>query len=706
MSTRQLNSNHTYPGGATENQLVHFNNLGLFSTGISNAQVATYDKLAALTDTSATLEKRVKSYLDSNCAHCHGTGNGGSQWDARFNTPLADMKSLNALTTGIRNYQNDYGIASAKVIASGKPLDSILYIRDKSINPSDRMPPLGRALEHKEYIDILNQWITSLSTDQPTGEKVLLSGGKTVTTSSVEGGYIGANAVDADSATRWGSAFTDSEWIEIDLGKAYNISEIMLLWEAAYGKNYTIQGSLDRVNWANVVSKTNGTGGLEIYDKVTGNYRYIRLNGTLRGTPWGYSLYSFEVWGSSGGPIIVNPTLTVSSPTAGQQYNQGTAVNLQVAVSDASWYTGGGSYRYTLDNNAPVTITNGTAVNLGTPAVGAHSLSVQLYKAGAAVGAATTRSFTVNAVNTTPVLISTGKTVTSSAVTGTNVASNATDGSVNTRWESVFADNQYIQIDLGTKMNINQVVLNWEGAYGKGYNIQVSDTGAAPWTQVYTTTTGDGGLDDIKLTAAAQGRYVRLNCVTRGTQWGFSLWEFSVFGSVIGSTTPTITINNPTVNQEFVTGTAVNLQVAVSDAVWFTAGNSYSYKLDNGAAVKATNANAVNLGTPAIGTHTVTATLYNAANVQVGTTASRTFSVKAAGGTPTITISSPTANQEFIQGNNVSLQVGVSDAAWFTNGNSYSYKLDNGAAVKVTNANSVNLGTPALGTHTVTTTLY
>jgi len=144
LSTRQLNSNYTY-GNVTENQLVHFNNLALFNPVITNSQVGSYDKLAALSDTSADLEKRVKSYLDANCAHCHSTGNGASQWDARYNTPLAQMKIVDALTTGIREYDKDYGILNAKVIASGKATESILYIRDKSINANDRMPPLGRA---------------------------------------------------------------------------------------------------------------------------------------------------------------------------------------------------------------------------------------------------------------------------------------------------------------------------------------------------------------------------------------------------------------------------------------------------------------------------------------------------------------------------------------------------------------------------------
>lgn len=635
LSTRQLNGNFSYPGGATENQLVHWNNLGLFSPALNNASVNTYDKLVPLSNTSASLETRIKSYLDANCAHCHGTGNGGSQWDARFNTPLAQMKIVNTATTGIRDYAVDYGIANAKVIAAGAPTQSILYIRDKSVNTNDRMPPIGRALEHKEYIDLLNQWITSLSTTQPT-QKILLSGGKPVATSSIEGNLVGSNAVDGNPNTRWGSAFADPQWIEIDLLAAYNISEIMLQWEAAYGKAYKVEGSLDHSTWTNLVTKTNSTGGIEIHDTVSGKYRYIRLTGTTRGTGYGYSLWEFEVWGSSD-VGVPTPTIAITSPTAGQTYTQGTAVNLQVAISDTTWFSSGNSYRYTLDNNAAVTVNNGNTLNLGTPAVGNHNLSVQLYNSSAqAVGVASQRAFSVTTVNTTPVLISQGKTVTSSAVIGGNTAANAVDGNPNTRWESVFADNQYIQIDLGQKMNVNRIVLNWEAAYGKGYYIEVSDTGAAPWTEIFRTTTGDGGIDDLQVNG--QGRYVRLTGTTRGTQWGFSLWEFSIYGSPV-TTTPTakISITAPTTGQQFIQGTNISLQIAVTDSTWFSNGGSYNYKLDAGAAVRMTNANAVNLGAPAVGDHTVQVSLLNAQNVATGETASVTFNVKTNGNQTPVT---------------------------------------------------------------------
>jgi uncharacterized repeat protein (TIGR03806 family) len=634
LSTRQLNGNYTYPNGVTENQLVNWNNRNLFTPAFTNSQVPGFDKMVALNDTGALLEARVKSYLDANCAHCHGTGAGGSQWDARFNTPLSQMKIVNLATTGIRDYMADYGIANAKVVAAGAPQQSVLYIRDKSVNPNDRMPPIGRALEHKEYIAVLDQWITSLSGTPPQG-KVLLSRGKPVTVSTFEGGFVGANVVDGDVLTRWGSEFSDPQWIEIDLQTPQSISEIKLVWEAAYGKNYTIQGSLDRTQWTPIVTKANGTGGVETHSNLSGTYRYVRLNGTVRGTVWGYSLFEFEIWGGSDTPVQT-PAISFTSPTSGQQYNQGSAVSLQVSVSDAAWFSSGGTYRYTLDSNAAVPVANANPVSIPAPAVGQHSLRVQLYSAaGQAVGTASTTNFTVNPViPQTPVLISQNKTVTTSAVIGGNTGAAAVDGNMGTRWESVFADNQFIQIDLGSKMKISQIVLEWEAAYGKGYVIEASDTGTGGWTELFRTTTGNGAQD--ALTVNGQGRYVRLTGITRGTQYGFSLWEFRVYGNSLDVvTTPTISITSPTAGQQFVQGNSVSLQVGVSDTAWFSAGGSYRYSLNNAATIRVTNATPVNLGALPVGNHSVVVTLLNAQSQVVGVNTTVNFSVITGGVTPT-----------------------------------------------------------------------
>ncbi|GAA3506974.1 glycosyl hydrolase family 8 [Streptomyces showdoensis] len=136
-----------------------------------------------------------------------------------------------------------------------------------------------------------------------------------------------------------------------------------------------------------------------------------------------------------------------------------------------------------------------------------------------------------------PALISSGRPTTASSVEGSGFdAGRAVDGNTGTRWASQEGtDPQWIRIDLGAGRTISRVKLNWEAAYGKTYRIQTSDDGSA-WTDVYSTTAGDGGTDD--LTVNGTGRYIRLYGTARGTAYGYSLWEFEVYGTGTGGPGP------------------------------------------------------------------------------------------------------------------------------------------------------------------------
>ncbi|GAA1519373.1 discoidin domain-containing protein [Streptomyces albidochromogenes] len=127
-----------------------------------------------------------------------------------------------------------------------------------------------------------------------------------------------------------------------------------------------------------------------------------------------------------------------------------------------------------------------------------------------------------------PTLLSQGKPVTASSEENAGTpATAAVDGNTTTRWSSAHTDPQWLRVDLGASARISQVVLNWETAYGKGYRIELSANGS-DWTTAYQTTTGDGGTDTVDLTGEA--RYIRVHGTTRGTQYGYSLWEFKVYG--------------------------------------------------------------------------------------------------------------------------------------------------------------------------------
>ncbi|GAA1608503.1 ThuA domain-containing protein [Catellatospora bangladeshensis] len=133
----------------------------------------------------------------------------------------------------------------------------------------------------------------------PASGPQLLSRNRPVTVSSVEPGsaHNGANAVDGNTGTRWGSAYSDPQWITVDLGAAKVISRVRLSWETAYGRAYQVQVSNDNSTWTSIYSTTTGDGGVDDLT-VSGNGRYVRINGTQRATQWGYSLWELDIYGS------------------------------------------------------------------------------------------------------------------------------------------------------------------------------------------------------------------------------------------------------------------------------------------------------------------------------------------------------------------------------------------------------------------------
>jgi predicted heme/steroid binding protein len=115
----------------------------------------------------------------------------------------------------------------------------------------------------------------------------------------------------------------------------------------------------------------------------------------------------------------------------------------------------------------------------------------------------------------------------------------AVDGSLSTRWASNFSDPQWIQVDLGSLASISRVRLSWEAAYGKAYQIQVSSD-SVTWTTIKDVTNGTGGTQDFT-GLSATGRFIRMYGTVRGTTYGYSLWEFEVYGTAGPIPTSTVT---------------------------------------------------------------------------------------------------------------------------------------------------------------------
>ncbi len=263
----------------------------------------------------------------------------------------------------------------------------------------------------------------------------LISRGKPAFASSQEGpAYSALEAVDGKGRTRWASTWSDPQWLYVDLGSPYQITRVVLNWEAAYGSSYQIQVSDNARQWSSIYANTAGQGKVESL-LLAGNGRYVRVLIDKRATPYGNSLYEFEVFGYADLPVTEN------SPA-----------NANLAFKKPA---------------------------------SASSDEGEVWSAQRAV-----------------------------------------DGDTNTRWSSSFSDPQWISVDLGNVQPIHRVVLRWEGAFARAYELQVSDD-KANWKTVYSTKNGDGNIDDIPVDAT--GRYVRMLGLQRATEYGYSLWDFEVY---------------------------------------------------------------------------------------------------------------------------------------------------------------------------------
>jgi hypothetical protein len=130
------------------------------------------------------------------------------------------------------------------------------------------------------------------------GAGTSLSQGHAATASSTENaGTPASAAVDGNTGTRWSSAFSDPQWLQVDLGATHAVNRVTLQWEAAYATAFQIQVSADGSTWTSIYSTTTGAGGTENLT-VSGNGRYVRMYGTARATPYGYSLWEFQVYGT------------------------------------------------------------------------------------------------------------------------------------------------------------------------------------------------------------------------------------------------------------------------------------------------------------------------------------------------------------------------------------------------------------------------
>ena len=116
-----------------------------------------YSALVDPHDDSQPLDRRARSYLHTNCAHCHmNGGNASTVFETLFNKPLSQTKMLVS-----KPMRGDFGLKESQIVMPGEPTQSVLFFR-MAKSGTGRMPHIGSQLSDAAGVRLIGQWIASL----------------------------------------------------------------------------------------------------------------------------------------------------------------------------------------------------------------------------------------------------------------------------------------------------------------------------------------------------------------------------------------------------------------------------------------------------------------------------------------------------------------------------------------------------------------
>jgi uncharacterized repeat protein (TIGR03806 family) len=155
-TTPQMNRTHAYPA-AVDNQLRTLSHIGIFKKPLTHPP-SEYAAYADPLNRSISLERRVRTYLQVNCAMCHVVdGGGNSLIDLAYKTPLAKAHVID------ENPMHDtLGITDGRLVASGDPERSVLYQRLLR-RGEGQMPPTSTNRVDEAGAKLVRDWISQLS---------------------------------------------------------------------------------------------------------------------------------------------------------------------------------------------------------------------------------------------------------------------------------------------------------------------------------------------------------------------------------------------------------------------------------------------------------------------------------------------------------------------------------------------------------------
>lgn len=156
VTTMQMNRDHDYGDGNVANQLATLEHIGLFTKKLP-APPEKLAKIADYNDTKLPADVRARSYLHSNCAHCHVKwGGGNAEFKLLVTLPLAEMGIVD-----VPPQHGNFDIKNAKLLAPGDPDRSIILQRMNKTGLG-RMPHIGSNVIDRPAVDFVREWIKGM----------------------------------------------------------------------------------------------------------------------------------------------------------------------------------------------------------------------------------------------------------------------------------------------------------------------------------------------------------------------------------------------------------------------------------------------------------------------------------------------------------------------------------------------------------------
>lgn len=443
-------------------------------------------------------------------------------------------------------YSIDYKINGAKIASSENVQEEIAPGQVKLIASHGEWTAseIGKCALAATVSVNATEWATSDNTftrdfevfDPQLDPKISnLAYGKQITATTVSGANSAGLLVDGDPASRWESGRSDNESVTVDLSLIAELTNISINWEAAYAKSYKIESSMDGINWALLKAVTAGKGGVESFVVKPVNARYVRVSmlerTEINGEKYGFSIYELNV----GGNIVQQfPTIQLA-PVESKLYLPYAKTVFNASQSGNPLKPEKLAFRWTqLSGPAPAEIADSTSavtlVKFKTAGTYNFRLSV-----GNEIGSNSTHfKIEVSAKGVVANLAYMKPATCSGMETVFTNASMAVDGDSSTRWSSDFKDGEWWMVDLQHHVLPASIDINWEGAYAKSFDVQISADNKN-WRPLYANDDFRGGMSKIANTAQLTGRYLRVNCTKRATEYGSSFFCFNANGTFVDS---------------------------------------------------------------------------------------------------------------------------------------------------------------------------